>query len=1008
MTNKEIFGWSEDFETDFPALTEQYRQLLDWANKLVKLRNAATDAATAVSALNDLREGMLDHFKAEESIWNRHLPGHELTRLQQEAHHGFMERIQGFAEAFEGQTGHSTSGPPLMGELMGELLAYLLGWSASHVLFADRRMALLARGVSSGLDLVAAEAQTERTMEGLDGAFSDWFSRLFSRLYGQQTHAGAVTSAVRDGDAIHLPVSDQEAFLQGLIHSLPDLVWMKDPQGVYLACNRRFEAFFGAKERDIIGRDDFAFMSRDLAEFFREHDRLAVESGGPSVNEEWITFASDGHRELLETTKTPLFDESGDLIGVLGIGHDITRRHQTEEELRLAASVFEHANEGIFITDAAGAIVDVNDTFSKITGYTREEVLGRIPRVLRGGPGEGGLDPSIQSSLQDQGEWRGERWDRTKGGVPYSASFTISVVRDEHGDIERCVGLFFDSTVLKQQRQELERLAHHDALTGLPNRSLLADRLNHAMVHAQRRGTLLAVVYLDLDGFKAVNDTHGHEVGDKLLVKLGKRMQAVLRESDTLARLGGDEFVAVLVDLARHENAAAVLDRLMEAASTPLLVDGKTLAVSASAGVTFYPTDEALDADQLIRQSDQAMYRAKQGGRNRYQLFDAEQDRIVRGWHERLDGIRRAVLGNELVLHYQPKVNMRSGEVLGVEALIRWQHPEEGLLKAEHFLPLIRGQRLGMAIDDWVLDHTIAQLDAWGEQGLSLSISVNIDALQLQQGDLVNTLRQKLRAHPRVEPARLQLEVRETVALDDVEQVAQIISQCRDLGVAFALDDFGTGFSSLTNLKRLPVGMVKIDKRFVGGMFDDSNDLAILNGALGLAGAFHRPVVAEGVETVEHGIRLLQLGCEMAQGYIIAKAMPASEVPGWVEHWSTFSQWRDRAALRQEDHEVLLAALEHRAWMEELSRYLSGGAEAPPELDSAKCRFEQLMALRCEEAETAYDDLCSRHRGLHNRALELVASYESEGQTGQDFKAQLDSLRKQSDELTRGLLEGVS
>lgn len=419
-------------------------------------------------------------------------------------------------------------------------------------------------------------------------------------------------------------VLESETFLRTLIHTLPDLIWLKNAEGVYLACNPRFERFFGAGEQEIVGKTDYDFVDKASADSFRAHDMLAMQKDGPYLIEKWITFADDGHRELLETLKIPMRDAEGQFIGVLGIGHDITERKQAEEKLLLAASVFTHAREGILITDVDGRIIDVNDTFTAITGYSREEALYRNPRMLKSDRQGKAFYTAMWADLKDKGEWSGELWNRRKNGQLYAEILTISAVRDAQGNTQHYVALFSDITPFKEYEQQLERIAHYDALTSLPNRILLADRLRQAMTQAQRRGQKVAVVFLDLDGFKAVNDTYGHDVGDELLTALANRMKQTLRESDTLARLGGDEFVAVLVDLPDTEACLPLLSRLLTAASQPVVFGELNMLVSASLGVSFYPQEQDIDADQLLRQADQAMYQAKLTGKNRYHLFDAD------------------------------------------------------------------------------------------------------------------------------------------------------------------------------------------------------------------------------------------------------------------------------------------------------------------------------------------------------------------------------------------------
>ncbi|MFT5813001.1 MAG: diguanylate cyclase (GGDEF)-like protein, partial [Psychroserpens sp.] len=433
--------------------------------------------------------------------------------------------------------------------------------------------------------------------------------------------------------------------------------------------------------------------------------------------------------------------------------------------------------------------------------------------------------------------------------------------------------------------------AHYDLLTNLPNRVLLAEHLNQAMKHCQRRNQSLAVAFMDLDGFKAVNDRHGHNVGDELIVELAKRMREALREGDTLARIGGDEFIAVMVDFENNEHSEPALKRLLKAASDPVYLGDAVIQVSMSIGVSLYP-QENVDKDLLIRHADQAMYVAKQAGKNRYHFFDTAQDNTNKIQWKSIDDIRSALDRREFLLHYQPKVNMHTSEVIGVEALIRWQHPLRGLVPPLDFLPAIEGHGVSLELGEWVIDTALSQINQWRSIGLELPISINISGYQLQQGNFSTRLAALLAAHPEVNPHYLELEILETSVLSDINQVFDTMSACHDLGVRFALDDFGTGYSSLTHIKRLPAYLIKIDKSFVRDMIEDVDDLAIVESVIGLAKAFKCEVIAEGVETIEHGLALLKLDCKLAQGFGIARPMPSGNIPEWVSNWKADDSWQ--------------------------------------------------------------------------------------------------------------------
>ncbi|MDD4912683.1 MAG: EAL domain-containing protein [Sideroxydans sp.] len=453
---------------------------------------------------------------------------------------------------------------------------------------------------------------------------------------------------------------------------------------------------------------------------------------------------------------------------------------------------------------------------------------------------------------------------------------------NKDGSIRGLIGIATDITERKEHEKQLQHIAHYDALTGVPNRVLLADRLSQALARAKRDQGLMAVCYLDLDGFKPVNDNFGHEVGDKVLVEITRRIKEVIREDDTVARLGGDEFVVLLVGMQAPEECAGSLTRLLEAINQPIEVMGRLINVSASIGVALYPEDDH-DPDTLLRHADQAMYVAKQSGKNRYHLFDATNDQLARTHHELVQQIGHALVQGEFELYYQPKVQMQTHRMVGVEALIRWHHPQRGLLLPSQFLDVISGTELEVALGEWVIASAIDQLRVWREQGLFIEVSINVSAYHLQTPNFANRLKaQSDMCCPGNCYGTLQVEVLETAALEDVEGVGNIIRECKAFGMSFALDDFGTGYSSLSYLSKFDVDVLKIDQSFVRDMLFDKGDHAIVQGIISLAKAFDMGIVAEGVETDEQYQALLEMGCEVVQGFGVAEPMPAASLVEWA------------------------------------------------------------------------------------------------------------------------------
>jgi diguanylate cyclase (GGDEF)-like protein/PAS domain S-box-containing protein len=608
-----------------------------------------------------------------------------------------------------------------------------------------------------------------------------------------------------------------------------------------------------------------------------------------------LLICRDGTERPIADSAAPIRHPDGRITGAVLVFRDQTEERHTLDRLALAASVSENSLNGVIITDPQQRIIEVNPAFTRITGYSRADALGQTPRLLASGRQDTAFYAAMWLEIETTGQWRGEIWNRHKDGGVYPEELSIVRVCDEGGTVVRYIGIFSDISQLKAQEAQLRHLAHYDSLTGLPNRALLADRMKVALAHAERSGEKLAVCYLDLDGFKPINDAWGHATGDRLLEEVAGRLRDTVRGGDTVARLGGDEFVLLLADTADEEQCKISLSRILQSTARPVFIGGTALTITASIGVTLFPDDRA-DADTLLRHADQAMYAAKEAGRNRYHLFDPRHDHAAREMRASLARLEAALAQGELCLYYQPKVDMRAGVVIGAEALIRWRHPEHGLLLPIEFLPLLQGSALEIRIGEWVIDTALAQMDTWRAAGLDLAVSVNIAPPHLARIDFAERLKELLSRHPGTPDNRLELEVLESVALDDIEHVSRLIAECRRIGVSFALDDFGTGYSSLTYLKRLPVDLIKIDQSFVRDMLDNAEERAIIEGVVGLAGVFRSGAIAEGVESVEHGLALIKLGCSLGQGYGIAHPMPAHDMPGWIVAWRPDPSWQQAIA----------------------------------------------------------------------------------------------------------------
>ena len=615
-----------------------------------------------------------------------------------------------------------------------------------------------------------------------------------------------------------------------------------------------------------------------------------------------LTVGDDGRRQLelrmqrgegwrwLEATLLVIERDSvGHPLRLLATLSDVHDKRQAQERQLMSVSLFQHLHEGLLITDADHRALDANPAYSHILGVPRDELLGTVPSLLRASP----ADPvarqqraAMWAGLRDNGSWRGELLERRRNGELCTLQATISTVRGPAQDLRYHVLVISDITQQQLQREQLERQAHFDELTRLPNRARLSELLADAMHAADRDSYLLVVCYLDLDRFKPVNDRFGHAAGDRLLAELAGRLRSALRSrehwTDSAARLGGDEFV-LLLRAGTLEEARLAVERVLRVVSQPYVIDPaqEPVQVTSSMGATVYPIDRS-DADTLLRHADHAMYGAKQSGRNGYLFFDPEHRRRTEERALAIGRIQEALDQQEFVLYYQPKVDMRSGHVHGFEALLRWEHPSQGLVAPLQFLPLIENTGLSSRVGDWVLAQALDHLSSWRRDGLDFSVSVNVSARHLQEPDFALRLSELLARHSEPLATYLELEMLETAAYADIEATSALLGRCRALGVRFALDDFGTGYSTLTYLKRLPVDVLKIDRSFVHNMLDDAQDRAIVEGVIGLAGTFGCVAVAEGVESPAQARTLLDLGCTIGQGTGIAAPMPSALVADWV------------------------------------------------------------------------------------------------------------------------------
>ena len=704
--------------------------------------------------------------------------------------------------------------------------------------FARDLLSVFAGRAGAELERLLVEGEWRRTLATLERAEA-------SLRRAQQV--GKVGSWERDLSSDELTWSEETYRIIGV-----------DPASFTPTLNTLFER---------VHPEDVPLLRQAAQESQTRHQPFALDYRVPMA---------DGSIHYVHARADLVLDADGRALRMVGTVHDITERKRTEEQLRLAAGVFESSGEAIVITDAQRRIVTVNSAFSSITGYSADEVAGRTPYSLCAGVRSPERDQEIWDQVERSGYWQGEVWDRRRNGETFPKWLTVSAVRDRDAQVVNYIGIFSDISERKEHEERVRHLAHHDFLTDLPNRMLLNDRLAQSIARAQRAGKQLAIMFLDLDRFKNVNDSLGHSVGDELLREVGRRLKACVRASDTVSRLGGDEFVVLIPEVSDLADVAVAAQKILDTVGRPYSIGGHELVSTPSVGVSVYPSD-GQDVETLLRNADAAMYHAKELGRNNYQFFT--QDMNARAT-ERLSlerSLRRALERAELRLYYQPQFEVASGRIVGLEALIRWEHPELGLVSPARFMPFAEETGLILPIGEWVLQEACRTNRAWQASGLpAVRVAVNISALQFRQANFLETVQRAL-ADSGLDPRYLELEVTESVIMHDAERVTQSLSQLKAMGLELAIDDFGTGYSSLSYLKRFPIDRLKIDRSFVHDITEDRDDAAITSAIIALTRTLGIKSIAEGVETREQLEFLRAHGCDEVQGYLLSMPLPPEE-----------------------------------------------------------------------------------------------------------------------------------
>ncbi|HEU0234519.1 MAG TPA: EAL domain-containing protein [Gallionella sp.] len=716
---------------------------------------------------------------------------------------------------------------------------------------------LLAQGEVVGALCVQAPLATLPALQSLAELIA---ATLLDRLQFDERKRGLLDS------------EDKLVRQQQILDQIHDSVIAMDLSGYITEWNKGAEQQFGYTAEEAIGKNIlFLYADEDedvlFHEAFLEHGgrEMVVKRRKKSGEVFWASLSLSLSRDV-----------RGNPTAILGYLVDITERLKTEAELRLQAAIFEYSDEGIIVTDVAKRILSVNRSFTKITGYEAHESIGQLPSMLKSGLHDQAFYDEMDASIADNGLWIGELWKQHKSGENFPVWMSTSGVRNQDGLVTHYFSVFTDLTERKNTEQQIYRLAYHDALTGLPNRARLYTLLRQALLEAQRNKTHGAILFIDLDRFKQINDSLGHAYGDILLKEVARRLAASLRGEDIIARIGGDEFLVALVDIAKHEDASIVAQKILDNLSLPLMVEGHELQISASIGISIYP-DDGDDAETLIKNADIAMYRAKQGEvHDGYMFFSPDMNKRALERLKLESNLRRALERDELVLHYQPQLNLQNGKIIGAEVLLRWNHPGTGMISPAEFIPLAEETGLIIPIGQWILETVCARNKEWQRAGLPIvKLAVNISAKQFRP--TLPRMVAEILARQELDARFLELEITESMIMQNVEGVIAMMDNFQLLGIGLSLDDFGTGYSSLSYLKRFPIDKLKIDQSFVRGVTKDADDEAITRTIISLSKNLGLRVIAEGVETEEQLAFLRSAGCEEIQGYYYSRPLPEDD-----------------------------------------------------------------------------------------------------------------------------------